>query len=115
MLLGDRLGASLNQSEVHDIAAGTDGWPAGVYVASLRLKMGMPPAEVIASLTNPDHTIQQYFDTKSSNPYTQRSFPFSKTSLACPASPPTCATLCASEPTLNYSSINSAPTCSSFD
>ena len=61
-LLVDRLGASLNQSEVHDIAAGTDGWPAGVYVAGLRLKMGMPPAEVIASLTNPDHTIQQYFD-----------------------------------------------------
>jgi ATP/maltotriose-dependent transcriptional regulator MalT len=60
--LVDRLGASLNQSEVHDIAAGTDGWPAGVYVAGLRLKMGMPPAEVIASLTNPDHTIQQYFD-----------------------------------------------------
>jgi len=60
--LVDRLGASLNQSEVDDIAAGTDGWPAGVYVAGLRLKMGMPPAEVIASLTNPDHTIQQYFD-----------------------------------------------------
>jgi ATP/maltotriose-dependent transcriptional regulator MalT len=60
--LVDRLGASLNQSEVHDIAAGTDGWPAGVYLAGLRLKMGMPPAEVIASLTNPDHTIQQYFD-----------------------------------------------------
>jgi ATP/maltotriose-dependent transcriptional regulator MalT len=62
--LVDRLGASLNQSEVDDIAAGTDGWPAGVYVAGLRLKMGMPPAEVIASLTNPDHTIQQYFDNE---------------------------------------------------
>jgi ATP/maltotriose-dependent transcriptional regulator MalT len=59
-LLG-RLGVDLSRNEVEDIAAKTDGWAAGVYLAGLALRNGKATSSVLDALSNPNRQLQEYF------------------------------------------------------
>ena len=61
-LLIDKLGMALRNDDIDAITAGTDGWPAGLYLASLSLRNGASAASVIATLSNPGRQLQQYFE-----------------------------------------------------
>lgn len=60
-LLIDRLGVAVGGDDIAAITTGTDGWPAGLYLASLSLRNGVPPEAVIAALSQPGRQLHQYF------------------------------------------------------
>jgi ATP/maltotriose-dependent transcriptional regulator MalT len=60
-LLIDRLGVALGGEDIAALTAGTDGWPAGLYLASLSLRTGASAASVITALRTPGRQLQQYF------------------------------------------------------
>lgn len=60
-LLIERLGVAVRGEDIAAITAGTDGWPAGLYLASLSLRNGASAESVIDALGQPGRRLQQYF------------------------------------------------------
>ena len=52
--LGERLGLSLDAGEIAALDARTEGWPAALYLAALRLRLGDDVADVIDQLGDED-------------------------------------------------------------
>ena len=52
--LGERLGLSLDAGEIAALDARTEGWPAALYLAALRLRLGDDVATVMEQLGDED-------------------------------------------------------------
>ncbi|XAY07726.1 HTH-type transcriptional regulator MalT [Paraconexibacter sp. AEG42_29] len=55
--LRDRLGLALDDAEVTGLEGRTEGWPAALYLAAMRLRLGDPITEVMAQLTASDEDL----------------------------------------------------------
>ncbi|MDF1898371.1 MerR family transcriptional regulator [Mycolicibacterium smegmatis] len=75
-LLLERLGVALTPEQADEIAAGTDGWAAAIYLSGLALRTGATTEEVLQSLSVPDRRVQDYFADEILHAITPRQLAF---------------------------------------
>ncbi|MEV6431020.1 protein kinase [Nocardia sp. NPDC051463] len=59
-ILVERNGFALTDTQVEEIHAATDGWPAAIQLVSLSLRGNADPARLIANLSEGNHGIREY-------------------------------------------------------
>jgi LuxR family transcriptional regulator, maltose regulon positive regulatory protein len=60
-LLLEAAGVELDASELSELTARAEGWPAGLYLAALSLQAGAPSSSSAASFTGDDRFVSDYF------------------------------------------------------
>ena len=60
-MLLEAAGVELDASELSELTARAEGWPAGLYLAALSLQAGAPSSSSAASFTGDDRFVSDYF------------------------------------------------------